>query len=84
MPSSDKSDFITLVTIVTLGVIVMTAIIGLTIVAVTTDRELLKAEFLIFIIVLLIATLGGVSWVMLRRRKNWHINVEHSEDGQHE
>lgn len=63
--------------IVTLGVILLAAVIGLTLVAVTTDRDLFRAEALTFAGVVLLAAIGGASWWRLRRpRHRWHIDLE--------
>jgi high-affinity Fe2+/Pb2+ permease len=68
------------VTIVMLGLVLITAVIGITVVAVTTDRDLARAEALTFGGALLLAALGGVSWLALRRRHRWRVNLEHNGD----
>ena len=65
-----------LVTIITLGVILLTAVIGLTIVSVMTDRNMARAEGLTFAGVVLLGALGGFSAAMLRRRHRWRVHVE--------
>jgi hypothetical protein len=63
-------------TIVALGVILLAAVIGLTFVAVLTDRDVFRAEALTFAGVMVLAALGGVSWWALRRPR-WRIRVDH-------
>jgi hypothetical protein len=65
-------------TIVVLGVIVITAIICLTFVAVNTDRDLKVADTLTFAGVVLIASLGGLTWLDFRRRRRWHVELDHN------
>jgi membrane protein YdbS with pleckstrin-like domain len=66
------------VTILTLGVLLLAAIVGITITAVMTDRNVWRAEVLTFGGVVLLGALGGVSWLTLRRRRRWRVNVERS------
>lgn len=54
------SDAVTIVAIVTLGVVVLAAIVSLCIVALNTNRDLKVAESLTGGAVLLIAALGGL------------------------
>jgi hypothetical protein len=63
-------------TIVVLGVIVVAAIIGLTVVAVATDRDLRPAEILTFAATVVLATLGGFTWLDFRRHRRWHVEVD--------
>ena len=66
------------VIVATLGLVLVAAIIGMTVVAVTTDRDLRRAETLTFGGVVLLAALGGVSWWQLRKR--WRIRFERNGD----
>ena len=80
MPEDHDPDVIVrVVTIVTLGVILVTAVIGLTVVGVMTDRDLFRAEAMTFGGVALVAALGGVSW-WTARRHHWRVRVEHNGD----
>jgi protein-S-isoprenylcysteine O-methyltransferase Ste14 len=78
-------DRVKIVAIITLGAILLAAVIGLVIVAVLTDRDLFRAQTLTFAGVVLLATLGGLSWAALhRRRRRWHVDVEHNGNGDHD
>jgi hypothetical protein len=69
------------ITILVLGGIVMTAIAGLTVTAVLTDRDLRFPEELTFAGVVLIAVLGGLTWLGFHRRRRWHVEVDHNGRG---
>lgn len=68
--------WIRVVTIVALAVVLTTAVIGITVVAVFTTRDLWRAEVLTFAGVVLLGALGGVSWWALRRHPHrWRVQV---------
>lgn len=72
------------VTIIVLGVLILAAIVGLTITAVMTDRNVARPEALTFGGVVLVAALGGVSSSALlrrHRRRHWRVNVEREGNG---
>lgn len=63
----DDDPFIRVLVIVCLSVVCVVAIIGITVAAVTTDRNLIWAEGMTFGGVLLVAVIGGAT---LWRRKD--------------
>lgn len=73
MPSAPHPESIRLVALLCLTLIVVSAIAGLTVVAVSTSRELWPAEVLTFIGSVLVAVLGGLH---LRRVAGWRVNGE--------
>jgi protein-S-isoprenylcysteine O-methyltransferase Ste14 len=68
-------------TIVVLGLVLVTAVVGTTIVAVLTDRDVARAEYLTFGGALLLGALGGVSWWQLRRHR-WRVHVDRDANGE--
>jgi len=68
-----------IVTIITIGVVSLAAIIAFTIVALFTDRDLTRAEYFTVGIILLLASVGGVKLLSLRRRRHWQIHVDRDE-----
>ena len=63
------------VTVICLSVVLLASVIGMTVTAVLTDRDMFRAEVLTFAGVALLAAFGGVSWFSLTRHK-WRLNVE--------
>jgi hypothetical protein len=75
--SDDQSDVAVRVTaLIVLGVVLVAAIAGLTVVAVLTDRDLTRPEVLTFVLALCVAGLGGYSFLSLRRRHRWRVERE--------
>lgn len=74
----EDSTVIKLATIITLGVIVLTSVVGIILVAITTDRDVFRAEMLAAGGLLLIAGVGGLSWALRRRR--WRFQVQREEE----
>jgi membrane protein YdbS with pleckstrin-like domain len=70
-----------IVTIVCLTVIVITAIVGITITSVMTDRDVHYAEGLSFAGAVLVAVIGGFTLAGLRRHKHRRWRIEHDENG---
>lgn len=71
-----------LVTVVCLTVIVVTGLVGITIVALNTDRDVHYAEGLSFGGALLVAVLGGFNVAAIRRRRRHRWRLERDdEDG---
>lgn len=81
MTEDDRRDdlIIRVVVVVTLGVVLCFAVVGLTVVAVATDRDMARPEFLTFGGVVMLAALGGVSWWSLRR--HWRVRIERNGNG---
>lgn len=71
----NETTIIKIVTIVTLGVICLASVVMLGVVAITTDRDLFRAEVLTYAAVALIAALGGVSWWQMHRH-HWRLRVD--------
>jgi hypothetical protein len=69
-----------IVTIVCLTVIVVAALIGITVVAVRTDRDVHYAEGLSFAAAVLIAVIGGFTLRGLRHHRRWRIERENGAD----
>lgn len=68
-----------LVTVVVLGLVLMLAVVGLTFVALRTDRDLVRGATLMFAAVIVLAALGsGLVWA--HRRRTWHVNVNHDDN----
>jgi membrane protein YdbS with pleckstrin-like domain len=67
------------VTIITIGVVVLASILALTVVALFTDRDLKRAEYLTAGAILLLASIGGVTIFSFRKRKHWQIHVDRDE-----
>lgn len=77
---NDPDDtIIKVATIVMLGLILITSVIMIGVVAVKTDRDLFRAELFTFGGALLLAALGGVQWYRLRYRRRWHLSVDREE-----
>lgn len=72
----DDPVIIKLVTIICLAVIILAAVVGLMVVAITTDRDLRVAEGFTFAGVILLTGLGGLSWVSARRRRKRHLHID--------
>jgi high-affinity Fe2+/Pb2+ permease len=66
-----------------LTVIIVAGIIGMTVVAVTTDRNLVRAETFTFATVLFVAVLGGLSVWSLRRHHRWRFEREELPNRNH-
>jgi membrane protein YdbS with pleckstrin-like domain len=62
-----------IVTIIVLGAALVCSIAGLTVVAVLTDRDLLKPELMALVLALAVATIGGLPQHWWRRRSHWRI-----------
>lgn len=62
-----------LVTVIALAVILLAAVIGIIITALTTDRDLWRAEAATLAGGVLLAALGGLTGRAVRRRRRWRI-----------
>ena len=77
----DRPDIVVrLVAIVCLTVIVVTAIVGITLTAIHTDRDVRYAEGLSFAGAVLVALDSGLTLRGVRRRHRWRI--EHDDNGE--
>lgn len=73
-----------IVTVICLTVIVIVALIGITVTANLTDRDVHYAEGLSFGGTVVIAVLGGFTFASLRRHRRRHWRIEHDEEGDDE
>lgn len=68
------------VALVCLTAIEIAAIVGLTVVAVLTDRELRDPETFTLALALWVAALGGLNTLRIRRRHRWRVEREDVSD----
>lgn len=64
----DHSVTVRIVALVVLGVVLVATIVGMVVISVSTDRVIEGADLLTFGGMVLLAGLGGVSWLSLTRR----------------
>jgi protein-S-isoprenylcysteine O-methyltransferase Ste14 len=64
-----------LAAVIMLGLAVVAMVVGLTIAAVQTDRDLWRGALLAFAATVLLASIGGVSWWAIRRHR-WRVSVD--------
>ena len=69
-----------IVTIICLTIIISISIIGITVTAIFTDRNVHYAEGLSFAGAVLIAVIGGFTIRHVRRRRRWKIEREENGD----
>lgn len=69
-----------IITIICLTSLIFTALVGITMTAIFTDRNVHYAEGLSFGGAIIIATLGGFTIRQLRRHRRWRI--EREENGE--
>lgn len=74
------------VTVVALAAVLLAAVVGVTLVAILTTRDLWKVEAMVFAGSLLVAAVGGTGWWMTgrRRRRRWHVDVTPNEESEDE
>jgi hypothetical protein len=78
-PERPPDTTVRIVTIICLTALVLTSIVGITITAIFTDRDLRYAEGLTFAGAVMVAVIGGFTLRGMRRRRHWRI--EHDENG---
>lgn len=66
-------ELVRLVTVLCLTVLALAAIIGLTVVAVLTDRDLANPERFTLAVALVVGVLGGLSLAGVRRHHRWRL-----------
>jgi hypothetical protein len=76
----DADEHLRALVVKSLTIIVLVALVGLTVVAVATDRDVRYAEGLTFGGVLIIAIMGGFSVHTLRRRHRWRLERAEVDD----
>jgi hypothetical protein len=81
MSDDDLDTAVRVTALIVLGVVLVAAIVGLTVVAVMTYRNLVRPEVLTFVLALTVAGLGGYSFVSLRRRARWRVEREELNNG---
>jgi len=81
-PDTHEQYVLKLATIFVIGLVLLASVIGLTLIAVFTDKNVARAETYTFIGIVLLSCLGGLNWVKLRKHRHWHLHVfdEDKED----
>lgn len=80
-PPSHVGASVQIVTVICLTVVVFTAIVGITVTAVMTDRDVRYAEGLSFGGALFIGLIGGLTLRGVRRQRRRHWRIERDENG---
>lgn len=78
--SAEPTERVLIAAVVMLGLVLIAAVVGLTVAAVQTDRNLWRAEVLTFGGMVLLASIGGAEWLALRRHR-WRVSVDRNGNG---